>query len=52
MLHYDSSIKLQQIKTEEVTADAEADGKGTADDQDNGGASSSIADASALMKVA
>ena len=35
-----------------MTADVEVDGEGTADDRDNGGVSSSIANASALMKVA
>ena len=49
--HYDSPVKLQRINTEEVIADAEADREGTADNRDDGGASSTIANASALMKV-
>ena len=43
---------MQRINTEAVTAEAEADVERGADDRDDGGASPTIADASALMNVA
>ena len=51
-LYYDSPVKLQRINQEAVAAEAEADVERAADDRDDGGTSSTIADASALMNVA